>query len=54
MPYRAITDGELAAFKAALKIEKLISAIADLGYPVGMGLGPHPKDAEKIIRELEK
>ena len=50
MPYRAITDGELAA----LKIEKLISAIADLGYPVGMGLGPHPKDAEKIIRELEK
>ncbi len=36
------------------KIDRLIKLIANLGYAVGMGLGPHPKDAEKIIRELEK
>jgi hypothetical protein len=34
------------------KVWLLIEAIAALGYPVGMGIGPHPKDAEKILRIL--
>ena len=34
------------------RIRALIEAIANLGYPVGMGLGPHPKDAAEILRKL--
>ncbi len=35
-----------------LKKQALIDAIANLGYPVGMGLGPSPEDAETILNAL--
>ncbi len=47
-----MTDAERQEIRK--KVDRLIEALANLGYPVGMGLGPHPKDAEKIIRAMEK
>lgn len=47
-----MTDAERLELRK--QAAKLAEAIANLGYPVGMGLGPHPKDAEKIIRKLSE